>query len=247
MGVDFADPDHDGDQDALVTNFSGQPNGYYENRGSLGFSFQSAASGLGEPSIPMLGFGCNWLDFDGDGWEDLYVANGHVNDNIEQSVPGITYAQRASLYRNGKNGRFAELPPQAGRGPWRERVSRGSALLDFNRDGAVDILVANCGDQAELLQNRQSPGKRWLTLVLEGRRSNRSAVGARVQVVTAETVQTREVRAGSSYMSQSELAQTFALGSADAAQEVRVRWPSGKTTTLKSVTGGQVLRVVEPT
>lgn len=246
MGVDFADPDGDGDQDGVVANFSGQPNSFFENLGDRrGFAFRSGESGLGLPSVPLLGFGCNFLDYDSDGAVDLFVANGHVNPAIAESVPGVAYAEPASLYRNGGAGRFTLVPPQEGRGLWRSRVSRGSAVADFDHDGAPDLLVTNSGDAVELFRNQAAPGKHWLTVRLEGVRSNRSAVGALVRVQT-DRVQTREVRAGSSYLSQSDLALTFGLGLAEAARSVEVRWPSGLKSTLASVPGGQILELREP-
>ncbi|HEU4753225.1 MAG TPA: CRTAC1 family protein, partial [Armatimonadota bacterium] len=245
MGVDFADPDHDGDQDGVVANFSGQANSYYENDRGHGFFYHSASSGLGAPSVRMLGFGCNFLDYDGDGWEDLFVANGHVNDHISEAVPDLTYAQPASLYRNLGGGRFTEVKGPAGQSLWRERVSRGSAVADYDGDGAPDLLVTNSNDQVELFHNEARPGARWLTVRLQGTKSNRSGIGARIRLTAGGTRQTREVRAGSSYLCQSDLAQTFGLGSAERVDALEVRWPSGKVTTLRNVAGGRVLNIRE--
>lgn len=245
MGVDFSDTDHDGDMDGVVANFSGQPNSFFRNLGgSGGFEFRSTESGLGIPSVPLLGFGCNFLDFDGDGWDDLFVANGHVNDAIAESVPGVTYAQPASLYQN-RDGSFRPVPEQPGKSLWRSRVSRGSAVADYDRDGAPDLLVTNSGEKAELFRNQAQLGKRWLTVRLEGRRSNRAGIGALVSITT-DTVQTREVRAGSSYLSQNDLALTFGLGTTEVARKVAVTWPSGRSSRLENVPGGQVLLVREP-
>jgi hypothetical protein len=243
MGVDAADFDHDGDQDLFVTNFSGQPNSLYENLGRRGFRFVSGPSGLGLPSVRLLGFGCNFLDYDRDGWEDVFVVNGHVNDHIAKIVPDLSYPQPCSLYRNLTGARFAEVP-STGAGIWRSRVSRGSAVADYDRDGAPDLLVSNNGGPAELFHNELKSGNHWLAVSLEGVRSNRSAVGARIRVVTT-TTQTREVRAGSSYLSQSDLTQTFGLGSATVSR-LEVRWPSGRQTVLSNVTGDRLLKVREP-
>jgi hypothetical protein len=246
MGVDFADPDHDGDMDGVVANFSGQFNSYYEYAGPLGFLYRSRESGLGPPSVRLLGFGCNFLDYDGDGWEDVFIANGHVDDHIESGVPDVTYAEPASLYRNEGNARYREVSPIAGKSIWRHRVSRGSAIADFDRDGAVDVLVSNCNDNVELFRNQTAVGQRWLTIRLEGTKSNRSAIGALIRVSTNSTTQTREVRAGSSYLSQSELAQTFGLGTEQRINRLGVEWPSGRRTDLRDVAGGQVLHLREP-
>jgi hypothetical protein len=250
MGIDFADTDHNGNLDAVVTTFAGQDTAFYQNEGALGFAYRSAQAGLGGADSLLLGFGCNFLDFDSDGWEDLFVANGHVDDHVDQTVPGVTYAEPCALYRNvrgpGGHPNFQAVPPVPGRGIWRRRVSRGSAIADYDHDGAVDILVANCGDRVELFRNQASPGNHWLTVRLEGRSSNRSAIGARIQLVTQATTQTREVRAGSSYLSQSDLAQTFGLGDADRARQIVVEWPSSRRTVLREVPGGQILAIREP-
>jgi hypothetical protein len=247
MGVDFADIDHDGDQDGVVANFSGQPNSFFLNLGGKqGFAFQSTESGLGAPSLTLLGFGCNFLDFDGDGWEDLFIANGHVNPAIAESVPGVAYPEPASLYRNLGTGRFSALAPGApGASLWRARVSRGSAVADFDRDGAPDLLVCNNNDVAELFRNEAQSGAHWLEVGLTGTRSNRSAIGALVKVTTSFT-QTREVRAGSSYLSQSDLSLNFGLGPAAAAKAVEVLWPSGRKTRLHEVSANRVLEIKEP-
>lgn len=245
MGVDAADPDHDGDQDLFITNFSGQPNSFYENLDTRGFRFASENAGLAGPSIRALGFGCNFLDYDGDGWEDLFVANGHVNDHIAMAVPDLTYAQPASLYRNEGRGVYVPVTLPAGQGLGRAQVSRGSAVGDYDQDGDPDLLVTNSGGPAELFRNERAGGGHWLSLRLRGTRSNRSAIGARIQVVT-DTTQTREVRSGSSYLSQGDLVQTFALGKRSRAGQVRIEWPSGRHTVIKDVPGGRILDVQEP-
>src|SRR5262249_20568866 len=114
MGVDSADFDHDGDMDLVVTTFSGQPTAFCRNDGRIGFTFASAEVGLGGADSLLLGFGCNFLDFDSDGWEDLFIANGHVNDHVDRDIPGVTHAEPAALYRNTGTGRFVSVPPVPG-------------------------------------------------------------------------------------------------------------------------------------
>ena len=245
MGVDTGDPDHDGDFDGIVTNFSGQQNSYFSNLGSPGFLLASPEIGLGLPSTNYVGFGCNFLDFDGDTWEDLFVANGHVNDHIESMVPNVTFPEPNQLFRNLGDGRFEEVSPVVGKGIWRKRVSRGSAIADFDHDGDIDLLVTNCNGPAALYRNEADLGNRWLTIRLEGEQSNRDGIGAIIRVTTEATTQTREVHAGSGYLSQSDLAQTFGLGAAAVCQRLLVKWPSGRQSELRDVPGGQIVIIRE--
>ena len=252
MGVDFGDYDNNGFPDLAVTNFQGEPNDLYQNTGMGFFVNATYSSGTGWVTLPFLGFGIAFLDFDSDGWLDLFVANGHVLDNVERFDPSTSYPQRNLLFHN--NGaarvgetRFVEVGTESGPGMTQVRVSRGSAVADWNADGAVDLLVANIGERLSLLRNEGGNGHHWLGVRLQGQSSNRDGVGAQVCVRTGEMRQCREVRGAGSYLSHSELRLHFGLGSHAAVDSVAVRWPAGGVQHLVNVEADQTLFVLEPT
>ena len=249
MGVDWGDYDNDGRQDLVVTNFQREPNTLLRNEGNGFFRDESYTSGNGEVSLPLLGFGVNFLDFDLDGRLDLFVANGHVLDNAEQIDQSTTYRQRDLLLRNegaGEYGNvtFADISAAAGPAFRRTGVGRGSAIGDYDADGDPDILVIQLGEELALLRNDSRTGH-WLRVKSVGRTSNRDGIGTRIEIHTEAGRQVREIRAGSSYQAQSELVAHFGLGGETTVPEVVVTWPSGHTDTLRSVAADQVLSVVE--
>ena len=228
MGVDAADLDGSGRFHLVVTNFSFQSNALYWNLGGGSFSDRSAASGLGGPSFLPLAFGVNFLDFDSDGRTDLFVANGHVFDNAPLINPSLHYRQANQLFRHEGGNRFVDVSSRAGSYFSHENVSRGSATGDFNNDGRVDLLVTNVNGKVDLLENRTRGDHHWLKFRLQGRHCNRDAVGARVQVRAGKSRWTQEVRAGSSYLSQSDLRLHFGLGKHTQVESVQIRWPCGR-------------------
>ncbi len=235
MGVDFADYDNDGWPDLVKTNFSDDANNLYHNNGDGTFDDHADVAGFAEVSIPFLGFGVHFLDYDNDGWKDILVANGHVNPQVDQHAFGVTYAQRALLFHNLRDGRFEEIGLRADPALRRRRVSRGLAVADFNKDGAVGALISNLDGTPTLLRNALKPRGHWLRLKLIGVRSNRDAYGARVEIVAGGMKQMDEVRANSSFLSASDSRLHFGLGAATRADQVMVRWPSGLVERLTSV------------
>ena len=226
MGIAAGDYDNDGREDLHVTNFSHQPNSLYRNEGRGLFENASVASGIAEPSNAPLGWGCAFLDYDNDGYQDLAVANGHIQNNIEQLVPGLTYRQAKSLYHNDRNGRFE--PVLRGLGDLAQpTVSRGLAVADFDGDGRPDLLVNNQNGKAQLFRNAAPNTGHWIFLTLEGTRSNREGLQARILLQAGKLRQLREVRAGSSFCSSSDPSAHFGLGASVVADRVEVRWPSG--------------------
>jgi hypothetical protein len=235
MGVDFGDYDNDGRPDLVKTNFSDDANNLYHNSGDGTFDDRAGAAGFGGVSVPFLGFGVRFLDYDNDGWKDILVANGHVNPQVDEHAFGITYAQRALLFHNLRDGRFEEVGLRAGPALAQRRVSRGLAVADINNDGALAVLISNLDGSPTLLRNVSKPRGHWINLKLIGTRSNRDAYGARVEIVARGLKQVDEVRANSSYLSASDARLHFGLGSAARVDEVVIRWPSGLAEKLTSL------------
>ena len=244
MGVDFGDCDNDGDFDLFVANFSYETNTLYRNEGVF-FKDVTAAAGLAEPSHRFLGFGTNFLDYDNDGDLDLYVANGHVLDKIALFQSGVEYMQEHQLFRNDGNGTYTETSSISGEWFLHKQISRGAAFGDYDEDGDVDVLVANCGGEAKLVRNDGGNRENWLMVRTVGLHSNRDGIGARVRVVAEGLKQIRQVRSGSSYLTASDPRLHFGLGSRTRADLVEVRWPSGLIQRLEQVPVNEVLVIEE--
>ena len=250
MGADFGDYDNDGDLDITVTNFQKEPNTLYRNEGTGFFANESFASGIGLISLPLLGFGTGFFDFDNDGLQDLFVANGHVLDNVELLDQSTTYAQANLLLRNvGPNryGKFAFADVSADSGPGLQLVqpSRGSASGDFDNDGDVDLLVINLGGPAALLRNDGGNRANWLSVETVGVAANRDGIGARIRAVAGDLRQTKEVRGSRSYLSQSDLRVHFGLGDRPLVDSLVVSWPSGTIDVQTNVVANLFIRVQE--
>ena len=246
MGVDATDLTGNGRFAMFVTNFSMQTNDLYWNQGDGTFSDHTLQAELATPSFMPLGFGANFFDYDNDGWADLFVANGHVFDNIAIINPSLEHPQPNQLFHNEGKGKFLSASSQAGPYFSVKNVSRGSAVGDFNNDGKVDLLVMNNNDKVDLLQNRSTTPNHWLKLKLKGTHCNRDGVGSKVVLTAGSYSLTQEVRAGSSYLSQSDLRLHFGLGSRDRIDSIRVSWPCGKDQVVEPPTQlDQIVQVEE--
>ncbi|HSR49321.1 MAG TPA: CRTAC1 family protein [Acidobacteriota bacterium] len=245
MGVAAGDYLNSGLFSLYVTNFSEEYNTLYRNDQEGNFTDVTASAGLMSPSLPFVGWGTVFFDYDNDGWSDLFVANGHVFPQIDEAETRATagYAQRNLLFRNLGQGRFQEVGEQAGL--TQALVSRGAAAGDLDNDGAIDLVVNNLGAGPSLLWNGGNPSAHYLSLRLEAGKSNRFAVGARVRVKSGDVWQVQEVRSGGSYLSHSDLRLHFGLGRATSAERVEIRWPDGKETALTDVPADQTLKVVQ--
>jgi len=182
-----------------------------------------------------LSFGGGFFDYDNDGWLDLFVANGHVYPEVEQTAQGIRYKQLNSLFHNEHNGKFVDVSKSAGNGFQTPYVGRGVAFADFDNDGFVDVVVANNGDAPLLLHNSGANGNHFLNFKLVGTKSNRDAMGARIRVLASGISQIPEIEGGGSYLSQSDLRANFGLGKTARAETVEVTWPSGRQQTFRNV------------
>jgi hypothetical protein len=192
-----------------------------------------------------VGFGTFFFDYDNDSWLDLFVANGHIIDNIHLFNSVSTYRERNFLFRNQGDGVFKEIGQELGQVFTRENVARGAATADYDRDGDEDVLVTRCGDSLLLLRNEVGNRNGWLSLRLVGKSSNRDAVGARVTVHLGDRRLFKEIKTGSSYLSQGSFELTFGLGESAAADRVEIRWPSGETLELGPIESGTRLTVLE--
>jgi hypothetical protein len=233
MGIDFGDYDNDGRLDAVITNFQGEPNALYRNLGRGQFLEATWPSGLGQPTLPYLGWGTRFADLDNDGWSDLLFVNGHVYPEVERYGLEESFAQRSLVFRNQGDGRFADVTASAGPALAVRHAGRGAAIGDYDDDGRVDVLVTSLNEPPALLHN-DSAGGHWLSVELKGRRSNRNGVGARLRLEAGSLRQVREIGAGGSYLSQSELRAHFGLGAATSAA-LEVRWPSGVVDRIASL------------
>ena len=244
MGVDAGDYDRSGYPSVLITNFSNQMLALYHNERNGLFVDEAPQSDVGHASLLTLGFGCFFFDYDLDGWLDIYVANGHIEDAIERVQPRVRYAQPPHLFHNLGDGKFKELTASAGTSFAAPRVARGAAYGDINNDGALDLVVATNGGPAALFRNSGTTNHS-LRIKLVGTKSNRDGIGAVVRMTAGTDTQSQMLRSGSSYLSSSELVLTFGLAGHIQADSVEVRWPSGQTDHLKNVAAGQIVTVRE--
>jgi enediyne biosynthesis protein E4 len=226
MGVDLGDYDGDGLLDLVVTNFSHDTHSLYRNEGSL-FELTTFRAGLGETTLDRLGWAVAFVDFDADGWDDLFVSNGHVYPQMDGRGLGTTYRQPNQVFLNQGDGTFRDVSALAGEGMGITESSRGAVFGDLDNDGDPDVVVVNLDARPTLLRNDRAAPHHWIGLQLEGRAPNRAAIGARVRLVTEGRAQVREVRAGSGFLSSSDPRLLFGLGSQGAGQEVEIRWPDG--------------------
>src|SRR6266567_4509667 len=244
MGVDAGDYDGDGYFDIFTTNFVDDYSTLYHNEGGKQFSDVSNPAGLAAPGWNFLKWGTGFVDFDNDGRPDIFVANGHIYPEIEGKGFGQTHGQRNQLFENLGDGHFSEVREETLEKIM--KVSRGAAFADLDGDGRVDIVINNLDDQPTVLLNRSVSGN-WIELKLVGRTSNRDAIGARVTITEAGKKQVAEIKAGHSYLSQSDLRLHFGLGVAKKIDAIEIRWPRAGLQKLSNVTPNQVLRIDEQT
>ncbi len=244
MGVDAADYDRSGRPSLVITNFANQMLSLYHNEGNGLFVDNAPSSEVGRATLVTLGFGCFFFDYDNDGWQDIFVADGHIEDQVERVQKRVSFAEPPHLFRNLAGGKFKEVTAEMGGQFASPKVARGAAYADIDNDGYPDILETTNAGRAYLFHNSSGPN-RSLRIKLVGTKSNRDGIGARVRVVSGKDDQTKTVHSGSSYLSQSELTLTFGLAAAAKADSVEVHWPSGQIDKLSNINAGQTVTIQE--
>jgi enediyne biosynthesis protein E4 len=247
MGVAAGDLFHDGQFDLFVTNFQQESDTLYRNLGSRGFDDITISSGIAQPSFPYVGWGTGFVDFTNNGWDDIFVANGHIYPNIDQGNMGFSYREPLLLFQNNHDGTFRDITRFTTLDKLPLHSRRGVAFGDINNDGNVDVLILNVGEPPTLLLNRTEKTGHAVLLNLIGTKSNRSAIGARVTVTSGELKQTSEIRAGESYLSQNDLRQHFGTGSHAMIDSIEIEWPSGKKEVLRNLPADSMYSIKEGT
>ena len=245
MGVDVGDFDNSGQPGIAITNFDNEMIGLYHSVKAGVYDDVATAAGIGGASKSTLGFGCIFLDVDLDGALDLAVANGHIDETVRNIRGNVGYAQPPQLFLNQGSGRFREVAAEVGGEFEKPRVGRGLAYADFDRDGGLDILLTTNNGPAALFRNEQLAGNRSVRIELQGTQSNRDAIGGNVQIFASDLHQSRLVRGGSSYLSQSELPLTFGLAKRDRIDRVVIQWPSGRTEEYKNLKTQRAYKCLE--
>jgi len=245
MGIDTGDFDGSGKPGVAITNFDNEMIGLYHAMSPGVFDDVSVPSGVGMASKNSLGFGCMFLDIDLDGALDLAVANGHIDETVRNIRGNTGYAQPPQLFLNRGNGKFHDVADSVGGGFEKPKVGRGLVYGDFDRDGDLDLLMTTNNGPAYLYRNDQTSGFRSIRFVLKGTKSNRDAIGASVRIFHEGKTQSRIVRAGSSYLSQSELPVTFGLGKRERIDGIVIDWPSGRTEEFKDLQAGKSYNCLE--
>ncbi len=245
MGIDAQDYDNDGLPDLVITNLANQRYALYKNNGDGSFNYDSYLSGIARMTLLHSGWGIHFLDYDNDGLKDLLVSQGHDLDTVELESPQIRYREPMLLARNTGHG-FVDVSSESGVVFHEAWVGRGMAVGDLDNDGRVDAVVATNGGPAHILHNETATSNHWLTIALEGTRSNRDGIGASIRLTSARGKQYVTVTTAGSYLSSNSKRAHFGLGPDTVASTVEIHWPSGIVQKLTDVRADQVLQVKEP-
>lgn len=240
MGIDAADYDGSGHQSLVIGNFSNEMVSLYHNEGRGFFIDAAPVSEVGRESLLTLAFGAFFFDFDLDGLLDIFIANGHVENDIHAVQQRVTYAQPPHLFRNLGDGKFEDVAEDVGPDLARPVVARGAAYGDIDGDGDLDLLLTTSGGRAYLYRNDLAGPASWIAFRLRGTESNREGIGAEIRVSAGGKTQTKMVKSATGYLSQNQLPVVFGLGASDAIDEVEIVWPNGGRQTVDGLALGQI-------
>jgi len=245
MGVDFGDVNRDGWLDLFVTNFSGETNTLYLNEKNGFLIDATSRTGLGHPSINLLGFGTKFVDLDLDGWLDIFIANGHVIDNIKLFNRDYTHAQKKQIFINQGNETFLDQTISIGGDLLKPAVGRGAAFGDIDNDGDIDIAISNNNGKADLLLNEGKPKGHWIGFKLEGKTCNREAIGSKLKITTDSGVQVAWVNPAASYLSSNDPRVLFGLGPDEMVTSLEIQWPGSRKDLFENLTSNSYYRIVQ--
>jgi len=245
MGIAIGDYNHSGRPSIYVTNFSDENDLLYRNEGEWNFKEVSYAAGVALPSLPWVKWGTAFVDLDNDGWLDLITVSGHVYPQVDSLPSGGGYREPKLFHLNQKDGTFCDASDMAGKALQEPHVSRGLAVGDLFNDGNVDFVVGDIDGGPMILRNRGIQGRHWVSFELNGSKSNRLALNARITIVASGITQTDEVHSGGSYLSQSDLRIHFGLANATKIDKIEIHWPSGRSEILTNLVVDQHYTVVE--
>jgi len=245
MAADFGDYDRTGALSLVVTRYGYQPMSLYKNQGELGFNDRAPIAGLTRAEDQLVAWGAGFADFDNDGWPGIFVADGNVSSMVDKLPHDLKYREPIHMFRNQKNGTFAEVANAAGLNDGALHSRRGTAFGDIDNDGNVDVVVYNVGSPPSLFLNETKNSNHRVLFRLVGKKSNRAALGARVTVTAGTLVQMDEVRGGGSYLSSNDQRLHFGLGAEPVMKQVAIEWPSGLVERLANVAADKIYTVTE--
>jgi hypothetical protein len=245
MGVALGDFLHTGRMSLVLSHFDNEYAAFYRNDGDMNFTDISNASGIANGTRGYVGWGDAFVDFDNDGWEDFFLVNGHVYPQVDSIRSKLRYAEPKLLFLNQRNGTFKDISKLAGAAIQVPQVSRGMAVGDLFNDGKLEAVVENLVGRPMILRPEGGPRKHWISFQLEGVKSNRLALNARMRAIAGNLVQSGEVISGGSYLSQSDLRIHFGLGEHERLDEAKVFWPDGRIETLTNLTADRFYTVRE--
>ena len=246
MGIDFEDYNNDGWPDIVITDLANQRYALFNNLKDGSFDYVTSATGLGQISLLHSGWGVRFMDYDNDGWKDLFVAQSHVMDTIQVNEPNLHYREAPLLLHNEQGKKFSDVSAMSGDIFHQQWAARGLATGDINNDGKLDMVVTSNDGPAWVLLNQTESSNHWVTLYLVGTKSNRDGIGAQVRISTTSGDQFATVTTSSSYQSSSDKRVHFGLGTAASIREIEIRWPSGIRQIIKDAKADQIVKITEP-